>query len=145
MKMNEKPDMALLYEFCRGLCLDEQSKVNLRNICDNITSDVCRIILEQFSTLTLAQQIHPIQRDDIFMASHKSYRSYMRRERSLVGKATNTSTINVLRNINDFLSKSNSGCKCKRSTLSELVNMHLNFPPSKLFMTNLDGLHLETC
>ena len=135
-----EPDMELLYEFCRGLCNDEQSKVNLRSICDNITLDVCRIILEQFLTRTLAKEIHPIQRDDIFMASHKGYRSYMRRERSVVGKAANTSTVTVLRNINDFLSKSG----CRRSTLAELVNMHFNFPPSKLFMTNLDDLHLGT-
>lgn len=71
------------------------------------------------------------------MASHKSYRAYIRRERSVVGKATNESIVNILRKINTFLStKTNS-----KSTLAELIKIHLNFPPSKLFMTNLDELY----
>lgn len=122
----------MLHEFCDGLCSDEKSKVICRQLVD-IPADICRRILEDFSTMTLSKKIHPIREDDIYMASHKSYRAYMRNERSVVGKAVNESTVNVLREINAFLSGKRNG-----GDLAQLIKIHLNFPPSRLFMTNLD-------
>lgn len=121
----------ILYHFCDGLCDDEQSKVTLGKVLDT-PGDVCRRILEEFSTRILHQKIHPIRKDDIFMASHKSYRAYWRRERTEVGRATNTSTLKILRRIDAFLSK-----RTTNSTLSQLIELHLNFKPSRKFMKNI--------
>ena len=100
--------------------------------------DVCTRILQDFSTRTLSQKIHPIREDDIYMASHKSYRAYIRKERSIVGKAINESTLNVLRRINAYLVKTKTG----DTTLAKLIEIHLNFKPSRLFLANLDGREL---
>jgi len=119
-----------LFQFCCGLCRDENSKV----ICQQVREmpvDVCTTILQDFSTRTLSQKIHPIREDDIYMASHKSYRAYMRKEKSLVGKAVNESTINVLRRISAYLES------FRGSTLAKLIEIHLNFPPSRLFLAEL--------
>ena len=124
-----------LYQFCYGLCDDEQSKATLGRVLDT-PGDICRRILEEFSSRILSQKIHPIQKDDILMASHKSYRAFCRRERTVVGRATNTSTLKILRRIDAFLSKSKSNYT--RNTMSQLIELHLEFKPSKIFMKNVE-------
>lgn len=128
----------LLHHFCCELCRDEKSKAICQQVSD-MPVDVCTRILLDFSTRTLSQKIHPIQEDDIHMASHKSYRAYMRREKSLVGKAINESTVNVLRRINTYLVKTKTG----DTTLAKLIEIHLNFRPSRHFLANLDERELE--
>lgn len=119
--------MKMLLEFCDKLCADADSRSKLA--CPGLPEDLRWRILNEFSTRVLYQKIHPVQQDDIHMASHKTYRAFLRRERSVVGKATNESTLDVLRRINNFLSKKNS-----KTSLSELIKYHLNFPPSRRFM-----------
>lgn len=119
--------MKMLLEFCDKLCADDDSRSKLA--CPGLPEDLRWRILNEFSTRVLYQKIHPVQEDDIHMASHKTYRAFLRRERSVVGKATNKSTLDVLRRINSFLSKKNS-----KTSLSELIKYHLNFPPSRRFM-----------
>lgn len=125
-----------LLQFCHRLCSDDQSKATLGKVVDTTPGDICRRILEEFSTRILSQKIHPIREDDIYMASHKSYRAYWRRGRTKVGRATNDSTLNILLRIHTFLSTSSSNSH-QLNTLSQLIQLHLNFPPSKRFVQNM--------
>ena len=127
----------LFHRFCCGLCSDKKSKIICQRVLE-MPVDVCTRILQDFSTRTLSKKIHPIREDDIYMASHKSYRAYMRKEKSVVGKAINKSTMNVLRRINAYLVKTKKG----DTTLAKLIEIHLNFKPSKLFLANLDETDL---
>lgn len=130
----------LLHQFCCGLCSDKKSKVICQQVLD-MPVDVCTKILQDFSTRTLSQKIHPIREDDIYMASHKSYRAYMRKEKSVVGKAINEATINVLRRISAYLES------FRGSTLAKLIEIHLDFPPSRLFLAELhiENANLKCC
>ena len=64
------------------------------------------------------------------MASHKGYRAFVRREKHIVGRATNESILDVLHRINSFLSKSDPN----PNSFADLIKYHLNFPPSKQFL-----------
>lgn len=126
----------MLFQFCCGLCSDNNSKVICQQVRD-MPIDLCTRILQDFSTRTLSKTIHPIREDDIYMASHKSYRAYMRKEKSVVGKAINKSTVDVLLRINGFLRRTKID-----SRLAKLIEIHLNFKPSRLFLANLDEQEL---
>ena len=68
------------------------------------------------------------------MASHEGYRAFFRREKNIVGRATNEATLQVLRRISSFLSKSGES---NQTTLPNLIKYHLNFPPSKQLQLQL--------
>ena len=124
-----KRDLETIEEFhlfCLELCFDEDSRSKL-NFVSELPKDLRWRILNEFSTRVLTQKIHPVQEDDIHMASHKGYRAFFRREKNIVGKATNEATLDVLRRISSFLSKSGE------NNLPNLIKYHLNFPPSKQF------------
>lgn len=123
-----------LQELCLELCLDEESRSKIRAV-SALPEDLHWTILSNFSTRVLSQRIHPIQRDDIHMASYRGYRAFMRRERSLVGKATNKSTIDVLTRINSFLTSRTASCSL--DSLSDLIKYQLNFPPSRRFLKKI--------
>lgn len=122
--------------FCLELCFDEESRSKLNSVA-KLPEDLRWRILNEFSTRVLSKKIHPIQEDDIHMASHKAYRAFARREKDIIGKATNESTLDVLHRINSFLSKSaRSG---NPNSLADLIKYHLNFPPSKQFQLKVNS------
>jgi len=122
--------MVPLYrDFCISLCDDEESKEIVRSI-QVLPEDVQQKILDEFSTKTLSRQIHPVKKEDILMASHKSYRKFARRGQTTIGLSINQSMLATLVTIRD----SSNVYTSKPITIEELIQKHLHFPPSKNFI-----------
>lgn len=118
--------------FCTALCSDEDSK-NLINKLVVLPDEVTTHILDLFSTHTLAKKIHPIQSDDIFMASHREYREFYRRSHGILGRVINRSTMETLARIRD-VSNAFSPYRGSQHDISTIIYTHLGFPPSKKFL-----------
>ena len=122
--------MVPLYrDFCISLCDDEESKEIVRSI-QVLPEDVQQKILDEFSTKTLSRQIHPVKKEDILMASHKSYRKFARRGHTTIGLSINQSMLATLVTIRD----SSNVLTPEPITIEELIQKHLHFPPSKNFI-----------
>lgn len=130
------------FEFCSKLCHDKKSRKMLREVSIFLPEEICSRIHSEFCTRTLSQRIHPVQEDDIYMASHKSYRKFIRRERTVVGKATNQETLAVLRRVNSFLYK--SFLHKKKHEPFYLVRTYLGFPPSRKFLSISNLSHQQS-
>lgn len=132
--------MDQLLEFCSTLCHDEKSTAILREVFDFFPEDISLRIHNEFCTRTLSRRIHPVQEDDIYMASHKSYRKFIRRERNVTGKATNQETLAVLRRIKVFLQNNYNNVNIEHEVFY-LVQTHLGFPPSRHFLSTSNLSH----
>lgn len=124
--------MSLFYDFCLGLCKDQESRDVLSRVSD-MPEDICHHILNDFSTSVLSKKIHPIQEDDIIMASHKSYMDFVRRNRTPKGAARNEQRLMTIRRMYD---RSLKLYPCG-IVLFDIIESHLNFPPSQEFMKKL--------
>lgn len=119
----------LYRDFCISLCDDEESKELVRSIC-TLPEDIQQKILDEFSTKTLSKQIHPVKKEDILMASHKSYRKFTRRGLTSIGLSINQSMLSTLVRIRD----ASNLYSLNSITIEELIEKHLHFPPSKNFI-----------
>lgn len=131
-------------ELCYELCQDEKSRAVLGEVSVFFPEEICMRICNEFCTRTLSQKIHPVQEDDIYMASHRTYRKFARRERNVVGKAINEATLGVLQRICGFLHKNNKNKIDRENNLELIVQHYLGFPPSRQFMSMANRSHQET-
>ena len=121
-------------DFCIHISSDTPENKDLINMVSNLPDDLQIRIFNEFSTMVLSHKIHPIQEDDIKMASQNEYRRFCRMNKEDVGKFMNMARLRTLLHIYIFME--NTGTPVK---LRELISCNYKFKPSRNFMR----VHME--
>ena len=100
----------------------------------NLPDDLGIRILNDFSTRVLCQKIHPIQEDDIIMASTIEYRRFFRNNSNSIGKFMHRSRLRTLLHIYIFMETTGSTTRLK-----DLITCNYQFYPSRNFLR----IHVE--
>lgn len=127
-------DINIYKDFCICISSDTPENKNIINSVLNLPDDLRIRILNEFSTRVLCQKIHPIQEDDIKMASRIEYRRFVRNNKNNIGKFMNKSRLRTLLHIYIFMETTGS-----RIRLKELITCNYQFYPSRSFLR----IHIE--
>ena len=127
-------DITIYKDFCIHISSETPENKHIINMVLNLPDDIGIRILNEFSTKVLCQKIHPIQEDDIRMASTIEYRLFFRNNSNSIGKFMNKSRLRTLLHIYIFMESTGSMTRFK-----DLITFNYKFDPSKNFLR----IHVE--
>jgi len=122
-------DITIYKDFCIHISSETPENKHIINMVLNLPDDLGIRILNEFSTRVLCQKIHPIQEDDIRMASTIEYRQFIRNNSNTIGKFMNRSRLRTLLHIYIFMENTGSMIRLK-----ELITSNYQFYPSRSFL-----------
>ena len=127
-------DINIYKDFCIYISSDTPENKHILNMVLNLPDDLRIRILNEFSTRVLCQKIHPVQEDDIKMASRIQYRLFVRNNKNNIGRFMNRSRLRTLLHIYIFMETTGSRIKLK-----DLITCNYQFYPSRGFLR----IHVE--
>ena len=127
-------DISIYKDFCIHMSSETPENKHIINMVLNLPDDLGIRILNEFSTRVLCRKIHPIQEDDIRMASTPEYRRFVRNNANSIGKFMNKSRLRTLLHIYIFMESTGS-----MTRLKELIKCNYKFDPSRNFLR----IHVE--
>ena len=127
-------EITIYKDFCIHISSETPENKHIINMVLNLPDDLGIRILNEFSTRVLCQKIHPIQEDDIRMASTIEYRQFFRNNVNSIGKFMNKSRLRTLLHIYIFMESTGSMTRFK-----DLITFNYKFDPSKNFLR----IHVE--
>ena len=127
-------EITIYKDFCIHISSETPENKHIINMVLNLPDDLGIRVLNEFSTRVLCQKIHPIQEDDIRMASTIEYRQFFRNNVNSIGKFMNKSRLRTLLHIYIFMETTGS-----MTRLKDLITYNYKFYPSRSFLR----IHVE--